>query len=374
MSDNRDESPVRPAVIDLDAEDVVADTDEVKAQPAEEGKARPPAFSKLWWPGAALMMGLIAGGWFYRDVLSSYFPSSGLNNATARIATLEQQTRVIADQSAAAAAKSADEVAKLGQQLEGSGQLTRQAQATAAEFGKRLDELDAKLAAVTDDFRRLKPVPAPVIAGREPAANPEALDALARRVAELEKEVASLKAGAPPSDRSSRATVLSQSFADLKAKIAAGVSYKDELEKVQRLAPAAAGLDALNAHGAEGLPTAQALAEEMEKLIPSLPKPEGVQPEAGGYLDGFWNAISGVITIRRIGEADWPGLAARAAEVARNGDLPGAIELIDKAEGVHPAVIDQWRERAKGRLAVEAALIDTSQSVMRQLSSMSSAP
>jgi hypothetical protein len=374
MSDDRDESPVKPTVIDLDAEDVV--TDEVKTEPVEEKPAPARHRSNLWWPGAALVLGLIAGGWLYRDVLSSYFPSGGLNDATARIATLEQQTRAIADQSAAAAARSADDVAKLTRQVDGSGKLMQRAQTTATEFGQRLSEMDARLKAITSDLGKLKSAPAaaPTPAGNGVTVDPEAVAALAQRVSDLEKEVASLKAGASPSGGGAQVAALSQALADLKAKIAAGLPYKDELGRVQRLAPAAAGLDVLDARANEGLPTAQGLADEMEGLISSLPKPDGAEAADGGYFDGFWRAVSGVITIRRIGEADWPGLAARVAAAARSGDLPSAIALIDKAEGAHPAALDQWRDRAKARLALEAALADTSQSVARQLSSMSSTP
>jgi hypothetical protein len=373
MNDDRDESPVKPTVIDLDAEDVVTDSDEMKSQPAE-GQSRARVSSKLFWPGTALLLGLIAGGWFYRDVLSSYLPSSGLSDATARVVTLEQQTRAIADQTAAATSKLAGDVTKLGQQTESSEKLAARAQAATVELGKRLDDLDAKLAVFTADLEKLKSAPAPAVVGSGSAANPDAVAALAQRVAELEKDVAGLKSGMRPSDQSAKADVISQTLADLKAKIATGAPYKEEMDRIQRLVPAAAGLDMLVKHANEGLPTPEGLALEMTHLIPSLPKSESVTADNAGYLDGLWNAVSGIITIRRIGEPDWAALATRVADAARSGDLPGAIAMIDKSEGGHPAGIDQWRDRAKARLNVEAALVDASQSVARQLSSMSSAP
>ena len=188
--------------------------------------------------------------------------------------------------------------------------------------------------------------------------------ALAQRLDAVEKDVASLKTVSTPSDQSAATATLSQSLSDLKAKIAAGAPYHDELDRISRMVPAAAGLDTLSSHANEGLPTAAGLAAELTSLIPLLPKQEIELPSSeNSYLDSFWNAMKSVITIRRIGETDWPDLAAKCAALAESGDLAQAIEKIDKAEGAKPSALTGWRDRAAARIALEAALEETSQAV-----------
>jgi hypothetical protein len=205
--------------------------------------------------------------------------------------------------------------------------------------------------------------------------DPSALAVLAQRLDALEKDVASLKTVSAPSDQSAATATLSQSLSDLKAKIAAGASYRAELERISRMVPAAAGLDTLSANANEGLPTAVGLAAELTGLIPLLPRPEIALPSSeNSYLDSFWDAMKSVITIRRIGETDWQDLAAKCAALAESGDLAQAIEKIDAAEGAKPSALSGWRDRAAARIALEAALEDTSQAVLRQITSMGATP
>ena len=53
-----------------------------------------------------------------------------------------------------------------------------------------------------------------------------AVAALAQRLDALEKDVASLKTVSTPTDQTAATATLSQSLSDLKAKIAAGASYR----------------------------------------------------------------------------------------------------------------------------------------------------
>jgi hypothetical protein len=372
MSNDQDESPIKPQVIDLDAEDVVADDRDGAPPPPDVKPKRETAL--LWWTGGALLLGLLVGGWLYRDVLSSYFPSSGLNNATARIATLEQQTRAIADQSASAADQAAVEAKKLGQQAAMAGQAAREAQAQSAAMDQRLTGVEAKLTSLANDVKALqeRPTASAGQASDAPAASDLAL--LAKRVDALEEELASLKVSAGPVGPSAGTAGLAQALADLKGKIAAGLAYQPDLERIQKLVPAAAGLDVLASHAQENLPNAEGLAREITEIAPGLPKPVDEAQPGTGYFDRFWDALSGIITIRQLGEANWPELAGRIADAARTGNLAQAIALIDQTEGEKPAAIAQWRGRAEARLAVEAALAEASQSVAKQLASQGVAP
>ena len=50
-------------------------------------------------------------------------------------------------------------------------------------------------------------------------------------------------------------------------------------------------------------------------------------------------SLSGIVTIRDIGETDWPQLAEKAAAFAEAGDLTQAIAVIDQAEGDKPMAL-----------------------------------
>ncbi len=369
MTDENPESPVKPQVIDLQAEDVVvAEADPPSAPPphATPGKSKFPVI----WLVIALLGGAVAGGWLYKDVLSSYLPSNELTTAQARIDALEAQGRTMAEQLASIAGTSD----QLKTEIQKASEKSSVAQDTSTALETRISALEAAAKSAKADLEKLKTTTVPTGATGT-AVDGSALAALAQRLDALEKDVASLKTVTAPSDQTAVTATLSQSLSDLKAKIASGAPYRDELERISRMVPAAAGLETLSAHANEGLPNAAGLAAELTGLIPLLPKPSAGMPAAGNtYWDTIWNAMKGVITIRRIGETDWPDLAAKCAALAESGDLAQAIERIDKAEGAKPSALSNWRDRAAARIALESALEETSKAVLRQITSTGGNP
>ena len=370
MTHDNPESPVKPQVIDLEAEDIA-----IEEAGASETPLPPPvppkksAFPAIWLV-IAVLVGAIAGGWLYKDVLSSYLPGNELVTAQGRIDALEAQSKTLAEQLSSVAGASD----QLKTEVQGATEKSSAAQNAAAEVETRLAAAEAAAQSAKAELENLKSA---VASGgtSDTTVDPSALAVLAQRLDALEKDVASLKTVSTPGDQSAATATLSQSLSDLKAKIAAGASYSAELERISRMVPAAAGLETLSANANEGLPTAAGLAAELTSLIPLLPKPEIALPSSeNSYLDSFWDAMKSVITIRRIGETDWPDLAAKCAALAESGDLAQAIEKIDAAEGAKPSALSGWRDRAAARIAVEAALEDTSQAVLRQITSMGAAP
>ena len=106
MTHDNPESPVKPQVIDLEAEDIA-----MEEEGASETPLPPPvppkksAFPAIWLV-IAVLVGAIAGGWFYKDVLSSYLPSNELVTAQGRIDALEAQTKTLAERLASIAGTS----------------------------------------------------------------------------------------------------------------------------------------------------------------------------------------------------------------------------------------------------------------------------
>jgi hypothetical protein len=368
MSNENPESPLKPQVIDLDAEDVVVDETESPSPPPPSAPAKSPALSARWLLLVALLGGVAIGAWVYKDFLSGYLPSNELLAAQSRINTLEAQTKTLAGQ--ITAVSTASDLMKSQ-----TGTFTTDIQGIAdktTSIESRIATMEAAAKSTRTEIDKLK---SGIGSSGATAVDGSALAVLAQRLDALEKDVASLKIVNAPTDREAATAALSQSLADLKAKIAAGASYHDELDRVSRIVPAAAGLDTLGGHSQEGLPTAQGLAKELTDLIPLLPKPETdlIAPD-GSYTDGFWKMMKGLITIRRVGEADWPSLAAQCAALADSGDLAQAIEKIDRAEGAKPSALSAWRDRAAARLALDAAMEETSKAVLRQITSMGATP
>ena len=81
-----------------------------------------------------------------------------------------------------------------------------------------------------------------------------------------------------------------------------------------------------------------------------------------------------MVTIREIGETNWPALAEDCASLAEAGDLGQAIALMDKAEGAIPTTITQWRGRAAARLKLEAAVQELGAAVESQLAALGGSP
>jgi hypothetical protein len=187
----------------------------------------------------------------------------------------------------------------------------------------------------------------------------------------LEKDVAALKSrGAGAGGEA--AALLTRSLAELRAKIAGGQPYSAEFDRLRTLVPAASGLDMLASFAGDGLPNAQGLASELRTIVPNLPPPDQRADESAG--GGIWDMLKTVITIRRIGERDWPALAGKAVTAAESGNLAEAVMLIEAAQGEVPSDLARWRDRARSRLKLEAAAEEVGEAVLRQIAAMGNAP
>jgi hypothetical protein len=360
-------------IIDLDPDQVV----ETGGQRAEDGApaSQKPSRSNRngLYLGAALLLGMLGGGWLYRDVLSSYVPSDQMTALTEKVAALESSNASMREQltsteKLAAQLKSdVDSMEAKDTELSGFAEANQKAQVAASE---KLTALEQALGETKSTVAELAARPAAPVTSKgapvETAAALALLDQEVRlRLESLEKDVASLKV--KPAEAADNRAELSQGLSDLKAKIAAGTGYRDEYERLNRMVPAAAGLDVLGRHAALGLPNAQGLAGELRGIIGYLPKPAVPvpAPENQSWWSGITDSLSDLITIKVEGDVDWPTTASAAAALAESGDVTQAIEQMSKIEGVKPGGVQQWIDRANNRLAVEVALKSVEDAVLR---------
>ena len=361
---------VEPQVIDLDAVEVMAD------EPPRDTAAEPPRpetpptpqrrrRSRTWaWIALALVIGGFAGGWLYRDLLSSYLPSSAMTEMAARIGAVEVTNQTLAGQVQTAittAGNASQKISAIDAAIKDASTAAANATAAASALGNRIATLEHALQASKADLDKLRASLSSAPATGGGTADPAALTAIAQRLDALEKDVAALKAGSGSAGNAAMISALRQALADVQAKIAAGAPYRSDLDTVLRIVPAA-GSDVLMSFAGNGLPNAAGLAAELRNAIASLPKPAAPAP-AGGYVSSLWTAVTSVVSIRDAGDSDWPLVAERAAKLAEAQQLPQAIAAIDAAQGAPPEAVVHWREHAVQRVKLEAAADDLARAV-----------
>ncbi len=369
------EPAVKPTVIDLEPEEISFDAD--ASPPHRDAPAPKPARRglALGLPALAslLVIGLIAGGWFYRHYLSVYFPDDHVTALADRVDVLGKgfgelapqvqgldrlstQLKTDVDALEEVAGNGAAENKSLAQNLEA-------LRTTTAALQQAVDETRATVADLSSRPAVIVAAPGNPVTGDASSAM---LTSLAARLEALEKDVAALKvqkSGAVDT------VALTQTLSDLKAKIAAGKSFAEEQARMARMLPAAAGLDVLAAHSAEGLPDAKGLGLELQALTPALPVPEANDGDAAGQ--GVWarmsDALSSIIRVRDMGTINWQQVAATASAFADSNELAEAVAALDAVESAPPPALQEWRDRAAARLALEVGLASLSESVARTL-------
>ncbi len=355
-------------IIDLDADQVVEDVERSATNSTATASIRPSRKRNWLLATVALLAAFAAGGWLYKDMLSVYLPSNQVLAMADKIAVLEGSNTTLRGQLTS--------VEKLAAQLKSDidGMEARDAEmssfAEAAEKSQiqvsdKVSALEQALGETKTAVAKLAARPVVSADGTPAPVDNTAIAALQQRMETLENDVASLKA--KPAEAPDNRAALSQGLSDLKAKIAAGTGYLEEYGNLNRMVPAASGLDLLQRHAALGLPNAQGLAAELRGLIGYLPKPiiPGPVPESQSWWSGIYDSLSGLITIRIEGDVDWPSAASAAAALAESGDVPQSIAQLSGIEGVKPGGVQQWIDRANGRLALEAALKSVEEAVLR---------
>jgi archaellum component FlaC len=372
----------KPEVIELEGEVLEAQDERVEpgfsrdADTVIDQTSRRSVASLVPWIAGAGVLGLIGGGWLFRDVIAQYFPDNQFMALSQRVDAVQAESKsaneAIANLNALAQKLGSDmnELETANQQLKTElGALS----ASASGVGEKQAAAEQSLAEMSSSIASLKQTLSTIstTTGSASPVDQQALVTLSSRVDSLEKDFGALKSqkSAAPD-----MTALSQSLADMKAKIASGTGFATELDRVQRMVPAAEGLDVL-ARNAQGLPNAQGLAAELQTAIPTLPTASAPAPSAD---DSYWsrisNFVSGLITIRDAGEKDWPKFAETLVATAEAGNLADAVAAVDAIDGSKPGAIEQFRDRAAARIALELALTKTSEAVTREITARAATP
>jgi hypothetical protein len=302
-----------------------------------------------------------------RDLASRRAPAvdaKALDDLRARIDVIDAGVRRADDRLARAEAnlatpRSAPTEPAVLERLGAAESMQRALNATIADLRQRIDDL----AAVARDAKTRADAAADTAAKvpQADAALRTEVEALAARVAALEhaeratdRRIDQSMTGAS-SDRAVRLAVVADA---LRAGVARGTPFTAELAAAKTLGAEAAALAPLEAVAAAGVPSAEKLAQDLDKLAPAMLSAAAPPTRDGGILDRLQANAERLVRIHPVGEAagDDPAAGlARAGAKAHRGDIAGALAEVERLPPAVKAPAADWIKAAQARVAATDA-------------------
>jgi hypothetical protein len=250
-----------------------------------------------------------------------------------RIAELAVQTKALAD-NLAALTRRADETAATAQSA------AKQADTAinTAEAAKSASEAASKIQVRHED-----------------------VDALASRILALESAVKGLAAVTAPltssgaNDRAARLTIAAEA---LRAAVERGAPYQNELSALTALGVDAKKTEALEPFAGSGVPSAAALARELEALVPALQ--DASEPRSGdtSFVERLKNNAQKLVRITPLNAPpgnDPQAVVDRLRLDAAHADIGAALADINALPDAAKPLAGAWSEKAAAREAALAA-------------------
>ena len=192
-----------------------------------------------------------------------------------------------------------------------------------------LNERSAKLETATGELRGELAEVKKLIEAQANAPTADELNAVNRRLAQIEEKVGALAAlpKQEPKNEAQPAEVIA--LGALRDAVAAGTPFGNELSAVRAmLKDRAAPLGSLERFAKDGLPTVAALAKRFEPFaakLASAPPPA----KDSGVFTRLWNNAGKLVEVRPVGEpqgTDAGAVVARMETKLARGDLAGALD------------------------------------------------
>ena len=192
------------------------------------------------------------------------------------------------------------------------------------------------------------PAPAPVVAAL-PA--PSAQDA-SPEVAALADRVTRLEGSQARFQDAATAALAAAALSDAAAQPR---PFADELAAFQRALPGSPDAQALSSLALQGAPTRAALAAQLGDLAAKISVAARTPGKNASIMAQIAYAISRVVDVRRV-DAVGSGpdaVLTRAERVANDGDLAGAVAMLDTLAGSARTSLAGWREQAERRVEID---------------------
>jgi hypothetical protein len=186
------------------------------------------------------------------------------------------------------------------------------------------------------------------------------LDALAARIAPLEGTVKTLADDikhetATADDRAARLTVAAEA---LRATVERGAPYPAELAVAKSLGADPSMIAPLEPFAAAGVPSAAALAHELESLTPALQQAAEPASSNNSFLGRLENNARRLVEITPVDAPpgdDPASVVTRISVDAEHGDIAAALTDIAKLPDAAKPLAAAWVEKAQARNAAIAA-------------------
>jgi len=165
------------------------------------------------------------------------------------------------------------------------------------------------------------------------AADADQLAAVQQRVISLEQSVKDVRAQLAQAKTGDVAARLALSAAALRDAVESGAPYQAELAQAKALSADSSALTPLALFAAKGIPSQQALASELNELMPALIKATSVQDAPGGFIERLQANARKLVRISPIDAhaGNQPSdVLARIEVAARRADIDGALADIGK--------------------------------------------
>jgi len=284
--------------------------------------------------------------------------AKALDDLRARVDVIDTGMRRIDDrlnraESALATPRSAPTDPAVLARLSAAESMQRALGDTIADLRKRIDD---STAAAHEARERADAVAKSSGAEANEALRKEA-EALTARVAALERKerttdqrVEQSLTGAS-ADRTVRLAVVAGA---LRAAVERGTPYTAELGAAKALGAEASVLSPLEPFAAAGVPSADALARDFDKIEPAMTAAATPASHDGGILGRLQANAERLVRVHPVGDTpgDDPAAAlARASAKAHRGDIAGALAEVERLPPPSQAPAADWIKAAKARTA-----------------------
>jgi hypothetical protein len=290
------------------------------------------------------------------DKIQAELQPQAANTALAgHVADLQAQVKAVSDQ-LAAINRRLDEIAVAAKSAR------EHADAATAAAQSATDNANAATAAAKSATEHADSAAQAAKGATQGSVQQSDLDALAARIAALEKSISTLSTATTSQatsadDRAARAAIAAEA---LRAVVERGASYQAELAAVKSFGADQSAIAALEPFAASGIPTDAELAHELAQVLPSLQPQSGTAQShsGGGFLSRLEDNAKNLVRITPIDAPpgdDPSSVLARLNVDAAHADIAAALTDIAKLPQSAKSHVDAWVQKANARNAAVAA-------------------
>jgi hypothetical protein len=193
-------------------------------------------------------------------------------------------------------------------------------------------------------------------------------------IATLQTRVARLESGSPSEMLQTAAATLARASLSRAAQTSA--SFKPEWEALRAAAPDDPAVGALQPFADVSVLTRASLVASFPEMARAALAADR-QDTNGNFAARLWTRLSGLISVRRVGNLQGnttEDRLARAQADMDRGDLSGAVKETQAVTGPAAAPLDNWLRSAEARLAVDSAVLDMDTRIIQALAAAPAVP